>query len=144
VTDDDPGGPLDVATLEVLGRRAGTHGLVEGWELQPDGISPRHLEIRLDPNQYPATVDAARLDVAWYEGGEYTVHYLESREGGAWQCRWDRHPKPEAPRAHFHSPPDAAPEPDPSPLDDEHHLGVLFDVLDWVAERVGTLHDERG
>jgi hypothetical protein len=140
--DDSPGGPLDVPTLELLGRRAASHGLVEEWALQPDSISPRRLEIRLDPKQYPAAVEAARLDVGWYEGGEYTIHYVESRDDDRWQCRWDRHPKPDAPRAHFHPPPDAGSGVEPSSLDDTHHLGVLFDVLDWTTDRVATLHDE--
>lgn len=140
--DDSPGGPLDVPTLTVLGRRAASHGLVETWSLQPDDISPRHLEIRLDPKRYPPGVDATRLDVGWYEGDEYTVHCVESRGEGRWQCRWDRHHKPDAPRTHFHPPPDAGSEIEPSPLDETHYLGVLFAVLDWVADRVATLHDE--
>ncbi|WP_123537770.1 hypothetical protein [Halosimplex salinum] len=139
--DDSPGGPLDVATLEVLGRRARSHDLVSDWSFRPDSISPRRLELRLDADQYPDAVDAVRIDVSWYDGGEYTVHYLESRDDGSWQCRWDRHPKPEAPTAHFHPPPDASPVVGESSIDDSHHLGVLFDVLDWVADRVSTLHE---
>jgi len=139
--DDSPGGPLDVPTLELLGRRAVSHGLVEEWALQPDSISPRHLEIRLDSKRYPPAVETARLDVGWYEGGEYTVHYVESRGDDRWQCRWDRHPKPDAPSAHFHPPPDAASEVEPSQIDDDHHLGVLFAVLDWTADRVAALHE---
>jgi len=140
--DDVSGGPLDVPTLEAMGRRAASHGLVDEWAFRPDAVSPRHLEIRLDPKRYPPAVEAARLDVGWYEGGEYTVHYVESRGTDRWQCRWDRHRKPDASTAHFHPPPDADPEPEPSPLDEDHHLGVLFEVLDWAGERVATLHDD--
>lgn len=140
MTDERPGGPLDVATLEVLARRAGEHPIVDGWELRPDAVSPRRLELRLDDGQYPASVEAARIDVRWFEGGDYAVHYLERRGEDTWQCRWDRHPKPGAPGAHFHPPPDAAPEVEPSGFGATHHLDVLFAVLDWVGGRIERIH----
>jgi hypothetical protein len=138
---DDAGGPLDVATLTVLGQRARTHPLVETWTLQPDSVSPRWLELPLDAGQYPTAVESARLDIRWFEGGEYTFHYLETRADDRYQCRWDRHPKPDAPTAHFHPPPDAAPNPEASDIEATHHLGVLFAVLDWVERRVERLHE---
>lgn len=139
---DGPGRPLDVPTLSVVGRRAGAHPLVGGWAFQPDALSPRRLELRLDADQYPVAVDEARLDLRWFEGGQYTVHYVESREEDTWQCRWDRHPKPDGPMAHFHPPPDASGVVEDELIDDHHHLGVLFAVLDWIEARVETLHDE--
>lgn len=138
--EDSPAGPLDVATLEVLGRRAVTHPLVREWTLQPDAVSPRFLELRLDAGQYPRSVERSRLDVRWFEGGDYTIHYVESHDDAEWQCRWDRHPKPGSPTSHFHPPPDAAPEVEPSPIDATHHLGVLFAVLDRVSDRLETVH----
>jgi len=140
--DDSPGGPLDVPTLEVMARHARSHDLLASWSFRPDSVSPRRLELRLDGEQYPAAVDTARLDVRWYEGDDYTFHYVESRGGDRWQCRWDRHPKPEAPSAHFHPPPDASSTVEPSELDDSHPLGALFDVLDWAPARLSTLHEE--
>lgn len=137
--DERPSGALDVATLGVLGRRANSHRLVEKWAFRPDSMSPRRLEVRLDADQYPTPVVEARLDVRWFEGGDYTCHYLESRDAGVWQCRWDRHPKPDEPRAHFHPPPDADADVEESSIDETHHLGVLFAVLDWIEERVETL-----
>ena len=134
-------GPLDVPTLEVIAQRAVTHPLVDGWAFQPDTMSPRWLELSLDENQYPPPVGAARLDVRWFEGGDYTVHYLEMRDEEVWQCRWDRHPKPGEPKGHFHPPPDAASDVEPSTLQTTHHLGVLFGVLDWITERIEQLHD---
>lgn len=138
---DYSGGPLDVATLEVLAQRAGTHPLVDGWAFQPDAVSPRRLELRLDDDQYPSSIDAVRLDVRWFEGGDYTVHYLETRGDEIWQCRWDRHLKPGEPNAHFHPPPDAGTTVEPSSLQTTHHLGVMFGVLDWVTERIVQLHE---
>ena len=137
------GGPLDVPTLDVMAQRATTHPLVGGWAFRLDSVSPRRLELPLDDEQYPPPVEEARLDVRWFEGGDYTVHYLETRGNEVWQCRWDRHPKPGAPRAHFHPPPDAATGVEPSTLQSTHHLGVLFGVLDWLTERVERLHNRR-
>ena len=141
MTDDDgPSGPLDSATLEVLARRARTHPLVLGWGFRPDGLSPRVLELQLDETQYPARVRGARLDVRWFDGGDYTVHNLERHEDGTWECRWDRHPKPNAPREHFHPPPCAASNAEPSPFETNHHLDVLFAALDSIEERIGDLY----
>ena len=134
------GGPLDVPTLEVIARRAVTHPLVSGWTFRPDAVSPRRLELALDEKQYPSPVTEVRLDVRWFDGGDYTVQYLETRDGDAWQCRWDRHPKPGAVRAHFHPPPDAAAAVVSSPLESTHHLGVLFGILDRITERIERLH----
>lgn len=102
-------------------------------------MSPRRLEVRLDADQYSGRVSNARLDVHWFDGGDYTFHYLESGGADVWQCRWDRHPKPAEPRAHFHPPPDAAPEVTESGIEETHHLGALFAVLEWVEGRVETL-----
>lgn len=140
--EDYTGGPLDVAILEVLGERAATHSLVECWAFRPDAISPRRLELRLDAAAYPSAVDAARLDGRWFDGGDYTVHYLETRGEAIWQCRWDRHPKPGEPTGHVHPPPDAAGPVERSPLQTTHHLGVLFGVLDWVSDRLEQVHEE--
>lgn len=134
-------GPLDVPTLEVIAQRAVTHPLVDGWAFQPDAVSPRRLEVHLDDAQYLRPVVEARLDIRWFEGDDYTVQYLETRDDGVWQCRWDRHPKPGAPTAHFHPPPDAAANVEPSTLQATHHLGVLFGALDWITERIERLHD---
>lgn len=136
----DSSGPLDIASLEVIANRAQPHPLVDDWSFQPDALSPRRLELHLDHRQYPPAVDAARLDVRWFVGGDYSFHYLETRGKTVWQCRWDRHPKPDGPIAHVHPPPDAAADVEPSGIDETHHLGVCFRVLDWIAERVEHLH----
>ena len=129
---------LDVTTLRALGARAAGHPLVESWAFAPTNASPRALELRLAADAYPTGVDAARLDVHWFRSGDYYVHYVETSGEGRYQCRWDRHPKSDAPRTHFHPPPDAG-EAVASPLA-THPLDVLFAVLDWVGERVESLH----
>lgn len=125
-----------------MAQRAVTHSLVDWWAFQPDAVSPRRLELHFDEDQYPQPIVEARLDIRWFESGDYTIHYLETREDDdIWQCRWDRHHKPGVARAHFHPPPDAASDVDPSTLQATHHLGVLFGVIDWVTERIEQLPD---
>ncbi|WP_458190995.1 hypothetical protein [Haladaptatus sp. NG-WS-4] len=135
-----PSGPLDIPTLTVLAQRAATHPLVSDWQFRPDSITPRVLELQVDSEQYPAAVDDVRVDIRWFEGGDYSVHYLEISADKTWQCRWDRHPKPNAPNEHFHPPPTAEDTVEPSPLDADHHLDVLFAVLDWIGDRVRERH----
>lgn len=137
---DASSGPIDLGALEVIASRADSHPLVVSWQFEPNGMSPRRLALRLDPEQYPEPVTSVRIDVRWYEGGDYTFHYVESRFDGEWQCRWDRHPKPEGPRSHFHPPPDADSSVEPSGITEDHHLGVVFAVLDWVEHRVDDIH----
>jgi hypothetical protein len=138
--DDDPTpqGRLDSTTLHTMGSRSESHPLVASWQLQPNGLSPRHLEIRLDASAYPSGVDGARLDVHWFVTDDYYLHYVETRGDDHYQCRWDRHPKTDASRTHFHPPPNAGPAEESSL--DPHHLGVLFTVLEWVSSRVRSLH----
>lgn len=133
-----PEGRLDPTTLRTMDRRGGSHPLAETWHFRPDSVSPRYLELGLDVRAYPEGVTDARLDVRWFETGDYSIHYVENHDGVRYQCRWDRHPKSGAPRDHFHPPPDAG-QPVESPLE-PHHLEVLFGVLDWVSERVEALH----
>ena len=132
-------GRLDRTTMETLARRSETHSLVTSWALTPDRLSPRSLEITLDPAAYPAYVDAARLEIHWFVTGDYYVHYVETHKETHYQCRWDRHSKTDTPRTHFHPPPDAG-DAEPSPVG-THHLDVLFEVLDWVTEHLVALHD---
>lgn len=138
-----PSGPLDVPTLQTLAHRATTHPLVDDWTFDPSSASPRLLHISLDASAYPATVTAARIDIRWFVGDDYSVHYLEEHQHNAepYQCRWDRHPKSTAPRSHVHPPPDAG-DAELSALD-PHHLAVLFTVLDWVSDRVEQLYADR-
>ena len=130
-------GRLDQSTMQMIGRRAQSHRLVESWEFVPDELSPRSVEISLHPTLYPQSVTTARIQIHWFVTGDYYVHYIESLEETQYQCRWDRHPKTNAPRTHFHPPPDAG-----EAVDSHigtHPLAVLFAVLDWISERIEQL-----
>lgn len=133
-------GRLDISTLRTLARRAESHPLVDGWTFDPSSVSPRLLRLRLVPGAYPADVTAARIDIRWFSTEDYSFHYLETRAADSYQCRWDRHPKPTTPLAHFHPPPDAG-DAEPSSLA-PHHLDALFTVLDWVSDRIEGLYGE--
>ena len=136
---DVPMGELDVPTLRTIGRRAETHPLIESWQFDPSSAAPRMVQLRIDAESYPIAVDSARLDVRWFTTDDYSFHYVESPGDDQYHCRWDRHPKSDAPRTHFHPPPDAGAA-EESPLD-AHFLDVLFTVLDWTSERVERLHE---
>lgn len=133
-------GRLDRTTMETIAQRSETHPLVASWHFQPDRLSPRSLQVTLDASTYPESVTDARLEIHWFVTGDYYIHYVEAHEETQYQCRWDRHPKTGISRSHFHPPPDAG-EAEVSPVG-THHLDVLFEVLDWVAERVSELYDQ--
>jgi len=68
-----------------------------------DPIAPTELQIVLSDGLGDA--DTARFEVQWSERGMYAFHYADSDDV---QWRFDRHPNPHSPAAHFHPPPDAA------------------------------------
>jgi len=76
-------------------------------------VSHHSLDGRLDPQpELTVTVDAGfrssdcgRFDVVWTENESYNFHY---RGDTGMKFRFDRHPEPNAPPKHFHTPPDAA------------------------------------
>ena len=75
-------------------------------------VSHHSLDGRLDPQpELTVTVDAGfgssacgRFDVVWTENECYNFHY---RGDTGMEFRFDRHPEPNAPAKHFHTPPDA-------------------------------------
>lgn len=137
---DVPDGRLDVTTLALVARRAGTLELVDEWAYEPSSRSPRRLELRLAASAYPPAVESVRIDVRWFDTGDYSIHYVErSADAVSYQCRWDRHPETDASHTHYHPPPDAG-DPVETPFPSHHPLDVTFAVLAWVAARVSTLH----
>jgi len=134
-------GPLNEPTLRLLGTRAVENRLVVCQTFEPDAITPRWLRLGLDAERYPAAVAEATLNVRWFESGDYSFHYRECRDAADdCQCRWDRHPKPSSPRAHSHPAPTAGTA-ESSPVAATPPLAVLFAVLDWIADRVGMVHE---
>lgn len=64
-------------------------------------LDPRTLYLSVEGG---IRADAGRFDVSWTKQGYYRYHYTE---GDAFNYRYDRHPRPDAPEKHFHEPPDA-------------------------------------
>lgn len=94
-----PVGPLDFDALDEVRRVFETDGLVTetGWD---DPLNPRRLQIHLGDGI--GGQDSGRIDVTWTTRGYYSFHYSQS----GLDFRFDCHPKPGAPDAHFHSPRD--------------------------------------
>lgn len=65
-------------------------------------LTPTELRVELEDGIGDATW--ARLDVTWYRRSAYRFHYVDEEDVN-W--RFDRHPNPNSPEAHFHEPPAA-------------------------------------
>lgn len=68
-----------------------------------DIVSPTELHVTLTDGL--GTAETARFDIRWSEREMYSFHYIDSNDIN-W--RFDRHPNPHSPNAHFHPPPDAS------------------------------------
>jgi len=71
-----------------------------------DPLNPQTLSVELSDGVGAAST--SRIDVRWSLTGNYAAHYTDDRDRN---FRFDCHPKPDAPRRHFHSPPDAPSRP---------------------------------
>lgn len=131
---EDGPGPPDRQTLRLLERVLGEDPIVDTTAFEPDGYEPRLLSVRLDADRYPQSVTSARLDVRWFVGGDFSLHYVETTVEDRWECRWDRHPNPHSARVHFHRPPDGE-ETDDLDLPSLHPLDVTRVVLAAVDRR---------
>lgn len=132
-------GPPDRQTLRLLERHFTSEPLVAETAFDPDSYEPRLLRGRLDAERYPDSILAARLDVRWFTTGDFSVHYVETRQDrGYWECRWDRHPNTHTTRLHFHEPPSATEVTDLE-LPSLHPLEVYSTVLSAIENRIETL-----
>lgn len=101
-------GAPDVDALKRIRDRFQRHEPLVDDVAFDSATNPTTLHVRLTDG----IRDPGRFDVRWSDRGYYSVHYREPDSG--LECRFDRHPKPGAPEAHFHPPPDAASSVDPS------------------------------
>ena len=134
----DSTGPPDRQTLRLLQRQLASDSLVTETVFEPDPYEPRLLRAVLDPGQYPEPVTAARVDIRWFTTGDFSIHYLESRYGDQWECRWDRHPNTHNTRLHFHEPPMGNDITDLE-FSSLHPLDVYSTVFDAVEQRITSL-----
>lgn len=144
---DDPRGsigPPDRQTLRLLERVLADQPVVDATEFDPNIHEPQQLRTFLDTDRYPSSVDAARLDVRWFTTGDFSVHYVETtKDGGLWECRWDRHPNAHNSRLHFHRPPDGSECEDLS-FSSLHPIDIVSTVLAAVESRIDELWTSGG
>ena len=102
----DAFGPIDAGALrEIQNLFTEQEPLVEAAALD-DPLNPQMLSADLADGVGEAAT--ARIDVRWSLTGNYAAHYTDDQEQN---FRFDCHLKPDAPRRHFHPPPDAPSRP---------------------------------
>lgn len=135
-------GPPDRQSVRLLQKHLAADPLVTDTLFEPNPQEPRLLRARLAIDRYPSIVDSARLDIRWFESGDFSVHYVETRnDERRWECRWDRHPNHHNTRLHVHRPPDGADVEDLS-LSSLHPLDVYSTVLDAIEGHIERLWSE--
>lgn len=129
-------GPIDGGALrEIRGLFAEMEPLVETASLD-DPLNPQTLSVELSSGVGDAST--ARFDVRWSLAGNYSFHYTDDRDR---DFRFDCHSKPDAPRRHFHRPPEAPARPvEPSCITVREPPLVTRAVLQrwWYAYDRGT------
>lgn len=131
----DGAGGIDSDVLERIGRRLRGSARFSSVEYRP-AYAPNAVVADFDVGYFPAGVERASLRIRWFETDDFNVHYSEEyRDGGSWECRWDRHPNSHNDREHFHPPPDAA-----TPGEDmafaSDWRGVISRVVSELSERI--------
>ena len=131
-TDDIAGAAVDFDRLIGIEERLGADERFARITRNPE-YAPDRLVCRYDPRFYPRSVDGARLEIAWYENGDFSIHYHETHAESAFDHRWDRHPSTHNERDHVHPGPDA-----PTPGVDVSHPADWRDVLSMVLSEIET------
>lgn len=124
------GAPADFDRLAIIGERLSSDDRFVQVDQQP-AFAPDRLVCVYDPGYYPSSVLTARLEVIWFENGDFSLHYHETHEDGSFDHRWDRHPSDHNARDHVHPGPDA-----PTPGDDASHPRDWRDVLSIVLTEI--------
>lgn len=128
--DDVRGAPIDFARLNAVAERFVTDDRFTGIETQPES-APDRIVCRYDCGCSPQCVQSARLEIVWFENGDFSLHYHDEHQDGAFDYRWDRHPSDRNARDHVHPDPDARP-----PGDDASHPKERRDVLSTVLGEI--------
>ena len=129
-SDSRTGAPVDFDRLDVIRERLATDDRFIRIDEQPE-FAPERLACVYDQRFYPEHVQTARLEVIWFENGDFSLHYHEEHEAGEFDHRWDCHPSSHNVRDHIHPGPDA-----PTPGDDTSHPVDWRDVLSMVLSEV--------
>lgn len=124
------GAPVDFDRLDVSEERWSADERFTRINSQP-AFDPERLVCVYDQRFYPASVQVARLGIVWFENGDFSLHYHEEHDDGAFDHRWDRHPSSHNARDHLHPGPDA-----PTPGQDTSHPADWRDVLSRVLDEI--------
>lgn len=124
------GAPVDFDRLAVIRDRLATDSRFSRIDEQL-AFAPDRLVCVYDKRFYPAWVQTARLEVVWYENGDFSLQYHENHETGAFDHRWDRHPSDHNTRDHIHPGPAA-----PTPGTDTSHPADWRDVLSMALSEI--------
>ena len=105
-TNDEDGGPVDTDLLDRIAERLSTDSRFATVEIRPPS-SPEAVVCIYNGGYYPPTVSTARVEITWFENGDFSIHYHEQHDKGQFDHRWDRHPSTHNAREHIHPGPDA-------------------------------------
>ncbi|GAA0254434.1 hypothetical protein GCM10009000_083790 [Halobacterium noricense] len=90
-SDSVTGAPIDFNRLDIIHERFATDERFAQIEVQPE-FAPERLVCVYNPRLYLRSVQVARLEIVWFENGNFSIHYHEDHEDGTFDHRWDRHP----------------------------------------------------
>lgn len=124
------GAPIDSDRLDAIRERLVADDRFARIDSQPV-FAPNRLVCVYDPRFYPNQVRDARLEVVWFENGDFSLHYHEAYESDEFDHRWDRHPSDHNARDHVHPGPDA-----PTPGENASHPADWRDVLSTVLSEI--------
>jgi len=124
------GAPVDFDRLNAVRERFAATGRFSRINDRP-AFAPERLVCVYDQRFYPERVRAARLEIVWFENGDFSFHYHEDHETDEFDHRWDRHPSNHNTRDHVHPGPDA-----PTPGEDTSHPSDWRDVLSIVISEI--------
>lgn len=138
--DSDNVGGIDSDVVERIGRRLRGSSRFSSVEYRPV-YAPNAMVADFDVGYFPGGVERASLRIRWFETDDFSGRYSEQyRDGGCWECRWDRHPNGHNDREHFHPPPNAVtPGKDAELARDWRE--VISRVLSELDERVQSFWD---
>jgi hypothetical protein len=124
------GAPVDWDRLDLIAERLASSERFQRVESEPE-FAPDRVVCVCESGMYPQRVRDARVEITWYQNGDFSIHYHEEHESGSFDHRWDRHPSEHNTRDHVHPGPDAA-----TPGDDADHPQDWRDVLSAILEEI--------
>lgn len=129
-SDSRSGTPVDFARLAAIGERFETDSRFSRLDEQPE-FAPERLVCVYDQQFYPKRVHTPRLEIGWFENGDFSLHYHEEHDASEFDHRWDRHPSSHNTRDHIHPGPEAS-----TPGNDASHPADWRDVLSMVLAEI--------